>query len=47
MFKCALALLTVLAVVAIGGLVQLPLMPFRAIRDLFRDKAPPAHVTAA
>lgn len=47
MFKCALALLTVLVVVAVGGLVQLPLMPLRAIRGLFRDKAARAHVTAA
>ncbi len=53
MFKCALALLTVLAVVAIGGLIQLPLKPLRAIRGLIRDKVrwltrrPPSRVLRA
>jgi|GEM_PF-2646182 len=47
MLKCALALLTVLAVVAVGGLIQLPLRSLRAIRGLFRDKAAPARLTAA
>lgn len=36
MFKTVLAILTVLAVVAIGGLVKLPLLPFRMVRDLLR-----------
>ncbi|GJD35622.1 hypothetical protein [Methylobacterium aerolatum] len=36
MFKTVLALLTVLAVVAIGGLVKLPLLPFRFARGLLR-----------
>jgi hypothetical protein len=35
-FKTVLAILTVLAVVAIGGLVKLPLLPFRMVRDLLR-----------
>ena len=36
MFKTVLAILTVLAVVAVGGLVKLPLLTFRMVRDLLR-----------
>lgn len=39
MFKTVLAILTVLAVVALGGLVKLPLLPFRLIRDLLRRQS--------
>lgn len=40
MFKTVLAILTVLAVVAVGGLVKLPLLPFRMVRDLLRRQSP-------
>lgn len=46
MFKCAAAVLIALLVVAVGGLIKLPLLPFRTIRGLFRHKAAPAQVTA-
>lgn len=39
MFKTVLAILTVLAVVAVGGLVKLPLLPFRMVRDLLRRQS--------
>ncbi|WP_279598080.1 MULTISPECIES: hypothetical protein [unclassified Methylobacterium] len=39
MFKTVLALLTVLVVVALGGLIKLPLLPFRMVRDLLRRHA--------
>lgn len=39
MFKTVLAILTVLAVIALGGLVKLPLLPFRMIRDLVRRQS--------
>lgn len=39
-FKTVLAILTVLAVVALGGLIKLPLLPFRMARDLLRRYAP-------
>lgn len=39
MFKTVLAILTVLAVVALGGLVKLPLLPFRLARDLLRRQS--------
>ena len=42
-----LALLAVILVMAAHGVAKLVLLPFRAIRGLFRHKAPPAHVTAA
>jgi hypothetical protein len=35
-FKTILAILTVLAVVAVGGLVKLPLLPFRLAKGLLR-----------
>lgn len=38
-FKTVLAILTVLAVVAVGGLVKLPLLPFRMVRDLLRRQS--------
>jgi hypothetical protein len=38
-FKTVLALLTVLVVVALGGLIKLPLLPFRMVRDLLRRHA--------
>ncbi|UIY43534.1 hypothetical protein [Methylobacterium radiotolerans] len=47
MFKCAAAILIALLVVAAGGLINLLLLPVRAIRGLFRHKAAPAQVTAA
>jgi len=38
-FKTVLAILTVLVVVALGGLVKLPLLPFRIVRDLLRRQS--------
>jgi len=35
-FKTVVAILTVLAVVAVGGLVKLPLLPFRMLRGFLR-----------
>ncbi|WCS24201.1 hypothetical protein LOK46_24150 [Methylobacterium sp. NMS14P] len=45
-FKCAAAVLIALLVVAVGGLINLLLLPVRAIRGLFRHKAASAQVTA-
>ena len=46
MFKCGAALVIALAVVAVGGLVRLPLLPLRAIRGLIRHNATRAQITA-
>ncbi|MGH1574288.1 hypothetical protein ACRAWG_31160 [Methylobacterium sp. P31] len=45
MFKSVLAILTVVAVLAAYALLKLPILPFRAIRDLIRHKAAPARLT--
>lgn len=38
MIKTLLAILTVLAVVALRGLFKLPMLPFRAVRNLVRRR---------
>ncbi|MCJ2117278.1 hypothetical protein MKK65_12020 [Methylobacterium sp. J-001] len=41
-----LALLAVVVVMAAHGVAKLVLLPFRALRGLFRHSAKPAQVTA-
>ena len=46
MLNTLLALLAVLVVMAAHGVAKLVLLPFRALRDLFRYKGPQAQLMA-